>query len=98
MALFFPVFIVGWGSWREDDPVDGDVVHIWGNIHGQIFLWASSEEPVDLRGGGKLSLSCAMARQARYQVNSVLMALISDFLWVLQIPAIAPVIAKKSQQ
>lgn len=38
MALLFPVFIVGWGSWREDDPVDGGVVHIWGNIHGQTFL------------------------------------------------------------
>lgn len=38
MALLFPVFIVGWGSWREDDPVDGDIVHIWGNIHGQTFL------------------------------------------------------------
>lgn len=23
-ALFSPVLIFGWGSWREDDPVNGD--------------------------------------------------------------------------
>lgn len=53
---------------------------------------------MDLRGGGGLSAVPWPDRLQWYQVSSVLMGLISDFLRVLQIPAVPLVIAKKSQQ
>lgn len=55
-------------------------------------LWMSGVEE------GSLSAVPWPGRLQCYQMSSVLMILISDFLCVLQIPAIPLVIAKKSQQ